>query len=96
MKDRSKGDDRGDSVGLPPAALAALEAGRKLDAVKSLRTQTGLALTEALERVEAYIASEPVLLAEFTRQRHAVRGRIRGLLLIAALLVVIAAWIVFG
>ena len=85
-----------DSFVLSATVLAALASGRKLDAVKALRTDTGLSLTDAVERVEAHISSTPALAAQFARQQEAMRGKLRGALLIAAALVVLAAWIVFG
>ncbi len=38
---------------LPPAALAALRAGRKIEAIKIVRTQTGADLTTAKAMVDA-------------------------------------------
>ena len=81
---------------LSATVLKELTSGRKLDAVKALRAETGLSLTDALERIEAHIASTPALARAFARQQGATRGKLRGALLIAVLLVAVAAWIVFG
>ncbi len=88
--------DYDDAPVLSATVLAALASGRKLDAVKALRTETGLSLTDAVARIEAHIASIPALAAEFARQQEAMRGKLRGALLVAAVLVALAAWIVFG
>ena len=85
-----------DAVVLSATVLAALNSGRKLDAVKALRTETGLSLTDALERIEAHIGAMPALATEYARQQEALRGKLRGALLSAAALVALAAWIVFG
>ena len=46
-------------------AIAALQAGNKIEAIKITRVETGLGLKEAKERVEAYIACDPVLQEQF-------------------------------
>lgn len=46
---------------LPAAALAALQAGNKLDAIKLLREQTGLDLTQAKTLIERYLADSESL-----------------------------------
>ena len=76
--------------------LAALRSGRKLEAIKALRSETGLSLNDAVARVTAHIASDPNLAAELARREVAMRGQLRGVLLVAVLLVGVAAWVVFG
>ena len=44
---------------LPPQALAALEAGNKIDAIKQLRLTTGLGLKEAKEWIDSYERGGP-------------------------------------
>lgn len=85
-----------DATALSPTVLAALASGRKLDAVKALRSETGLSLTDAVERIEVHIASIPALAAEFARQQEAMRGKLRGALVMAVALVALAAWIVLA
>jgi hypothetical protein len=46
---------------LPPKALAALQAGRKLEAIEHVRVATGMGLKEAKEWVEAYERSSATL-----------------------------------
>jgi len=46
-------------IALPADVIAALEANRKIDAIKLLRTQRGIGLKEAKEQVEAYLAQNP-------------------------------------
>lgn len=49
------------SAPLPQAALSALQQGRKIEAIKLVREAEGLGLKEAKDRVEAYVAGEPML-----------------------------------
>lgn len=56
---------------LSPEAIAAIKAGRKIEAIKLVREQQNLGLKEAKARVEAYIDSQPALKAEM--QASAVR-----------------------
>jgi ribosomal protein L7/L12 len=44
---------------LPEAAIAALDAGNKLEAIKIVREATGLGLKEAKEAVERYVPGDP-------------------------------------
>jgi hypothetical protein len=45
---------------LPPEVVAAIESGRRIDAVKLLRESRGLGLAEAKEAVDAYARSRGV------------------------------------
>ena len=88
--------EKSEAATLSAIVLGALASGRKLDAVKALRAETGLSLTDALERIDAHIAATPALATRFARQHDAMRGKLRRALLIAAALVAVAAWIVLG
>ena len=46
---------------LPAAAVAALTNGRKIEAIKIVRQESGLGLKQAKDLVEAYVASHPML-----------------------------------
>ena len=63
---------RAESVALPHGAAASVEeliaAGRKIEAIKRLRAQTGLGLKEAKDAVEA-IAQGTASVADFQRSR---------------------------
>jgi hypothetical protein len=76
--------------GLPEAAVAALRAGNKIEAIKIVRLQRGLNLKGAKDAVEAHLAAQPALAMQFA-SASAGGGR-RGLLLllgIAALCVLV-------
>jgi ribosomal protein L7/L12 len=45
---------------LPPEVLAALQAGRQVEAIKLLRQSTGLGLTEAKQLIDAHARGEPI------------------------------------
>ncbi len=81
---------------LSVAVRAHLEAGRKLDAIRTLRAETGLDLTSSLERVEAFIRADPTLAARHAARQAVLRGKARWVFMIAAALVLCAAWLVFG
>ena len=81
---------------LSATVLTALKSGRKLEAIKALRSETGLSLNDSVARVTAQIALDPNLAAELARREVAMRGQLRGVLLVAVLLVGVAAWVVFG
>lgn len=49
------------SKGLPAGAIAALHAGKKVQAIKIVRIEARVGLKEAMERVEAYLAQNPAL-----------------------------------
>ena len=63
------------------AVIAAIQRGRKIDAIKILRAETGLGLKEAKEAVEAHVARHPDLAAQLGASGESGVGR---LLLIGA------------
>lgn len=72
----------------PDAARAALEQGRKLEAVKLVREYRGTDLKEAKEQVDAFIAGQPHLQAKFAADYQATRrGCVLSLLIVIGLLV---------
>lgn len=48
---------------MPPAVIAALSQGKKIDAIKILREERGLGLKDAKEAVDRFVASDPSLRA---------------------------------
>ncbi len=52
------------AVGLPPLAVRALMKGQKIEAIKLMREERGVELTEAKEVVEEYIRSDPLIQIE--------------------------------
>ncbi len=60
---------------LPPEAIAALKKGYQIQAIKIVCEKNGCGLKEAKEKVDRYVASDPVmqLLAE-RRRREGDRG----------------------
>ena len=81
---------------LSPAVREHIAAGRKIDAIKTLRAETGLDLKSAVERVDAHIRSDPALAAADSARQVLLRQRARWVLLIAAGLVACAAALVFA
>ena len=57
-------DDRELATSLPAAAIAALDRGDKIVAIKIVRETTGLGLKEAKDAVERYVASDPPFSAQ--------------------------------
>lgn len=72
------------SAPLPQAALSALQQGRKIEAIKLVREAEGLGLKEAKDRVEAYVAGDPMLKERLAAESA---GGLRGCLIAVALLV---------
>ena len=72
---------------IPPSAVAALNAGRKVEAIRIVRESQGIGLKEAKELVESYVAlhSELQLRIEQRRSRGA-----RGVLMWALFLGILA------
>ena len=71
-------------VGLSPLAVSALMKGQKVGAIKIVREQRGLELTEAKEVVEEYIRSGPIIQAELKNVRRN-SSRFRWILLLIVL-----------
>jgi ribosomal protein L7/L12 len=68
-----------------------------VDAIKYVREAEGLGLMEAKQRVDAYVARDPVLKAQIAeRQAQMKRRLIKWALVVDALLVVAFAWYFFG
>ena len=70
----------------PPAAIAALSSGNKIEAIKIVRQEWGVDLKDAKDAVEAYIKTQPGLAA--TMQEAAAsskRGCVTWLLVLALL-----------
>lgn len=77
-------------IQLPSAAIAALERGSKIEAIKHVRESQGVGLKEAKEIVEAYIDGNP----DMRQRMHSANsasagGAIRLLLLLAAVAIII-------
>ena len=66
---------------LPPAAIAALQLGRQIEAIKIVREVQGLGLKEAKERVDRYVAKDPVLREQFAASQSTSKN---GCLLVSA------------
>jgi len=71
---------------LPPAAIAALHQGNKIEAIKIVRTERDLGLKEAKDAVEDYVRTQPSLQSAFANaQSESKRG---ALLWVAAVIAV--------
>ena len=75
---------------LPAAAIAALQEGRKIDAIRIVREERNLELKEAKDAVDAYVRSQPALQASLqSRQTQAMRGLLNWIAGIALALIVL-------
>ena len=54
---------------LPPEAVAALNEGRRIDAIRIVRERQGIDLEEARELVDGYVAVHPEIGAQLEQQR---------------------------
>jgi ribosomal protein L7/L12 len=78
---------------LPTAAIAALQEGNKIEAIKLVRAANGSGLKEANDLVHAYIRSQPSLQARFDAAAEKTK---RGcLFMVASAVALIAAVLVF-
>jgi hypothetical protein len=60
---------------LPLEAVTLLHEGRVIEAIKAVRQAEALGLREAKQRVDAYLANEPLLRAQLELQRRAARRK---------------------
>lgn len=89
--------DRPADFALPPAAIAAIARGARLEAIRELRAATGLGLRDASRVIANHIASSPALKLQYERQHAANRRRlIRWALVIDAVIVAAVFWWFFG
>ena len=71
------------SEALPPEAIAALQRGNKIEAIKLVREASKLDLKDAKDRVDAYVNNDPVLQQKFASAQAETRGSlVRWLILI--------------
>jgi len=61
---------------LPPEAVALLGESRLIDAIKVVRAAEGLGLKDAKNRVDAYLAQEPLLRVQIDTQQRAMRRKL--------------------
>lgn len=74
---------------LPPKAIAELQQGRKIEAIRIVREAHGIGLKEAKEAVEAYIQTQPALqLALEAKNKEAKTTLLRWLFVIALIIAV--------
>jgi ribosomal protein L7/L12 len=79
-----------DKQKLPEDALAALESGRKIAAIKSVRIHFNVGLKEAKEIVEEYIEADPQLKQRISvTNNNAAQSAFSGLLVIAVIVLLI-------
>ena len=77
-------------------AMAALREGRKIDAVKIVREETGLGLQAALTIVDAHLQEDSLLRLKVDALDAQRKRRAMPVLIVAVLLVLVAAYVVFG
>jgi hypothetical protein len=87
-------DRFGNSSTIPPAALTALSRGNLIEAIKITRQATGLGLKEAKDVVEAHLAQNPGLNAQYRNATASTRGPL--LWLVLAVVVVVIAGVVIA
>lgn len=76
---------------IPAEAIAALERGQLIQAIKSVRDATGLGLKESKELVESHLSRDTLLQERYRAARPSTNAF--GLLLIAMLIIV--AWLIY-
>ena len=80
---------------LPPAAVAALHQGNKIEAIKIVRQERGIGLKEAKDAVDLYVQGDPLLQGKFaTARAEGKRSCITWLTVLIAL--AIAGYYLFG
>jgi len=72
---------------LPSAAVAALQQGNKIEAIKIVRQERGIGLKEAKDAVEQYVQTDPLLQRKFAAARA---GSKRSCLLWLTILIALA------
>lgn len=70
---------------IPPQAVAALNAGRVLEAIKIVRETQGLGLKEAKELVDSYLVLHPELQLQIRQQRAQGKARLLAWVVLIAL-----------
>jgi hypothetical protein len=60
---------------LPLEAVTLLQEGRVIEAIKAVRQAEALGLRDAKQRVDAYLAREPLLRAQIELQQRAARRK---------------------
>jgi ribosomal protein L7/L12 len=90
--------ERDDTPALPAAAIVAINQGKTIEAVRIVREAApGRGLKEAKDRVDRYIARDPMLKAQFDLQRAGARGKlIKAVLIVDFLLAAAIIWYFFG
>ena len=72
------------SEALPPEAVAALQQGNKIEAIKLVREAQKLDLKDAKDKVDAYVKNDPVLQQKFASAQAETKGSlVRWLIIIA-------------
>lgn len=73
---------------IPPEAVVALQEGRTIDAIKIVREREKLDLKTAKDRVDQYIAGNPILRAQQEQARQSFRAKLLPIILITDTLIV--------
>jgi hypothetical protein len=90
-------DNRSVPGSLPAAAEAALSAGRMIEAIKILRTTEQLDLTQAKQRLDAYLAQNPDLRDRVQRMSREQRAKvIKWVLVLDGIIVLALVYWFFG
>jgi len=85
----------GNATQIPAGAIAALQNGNKIEAIKIVRMERNIGLKEAKDAVEAYVAAQPALQATMAAaQKQGAAGLLRWLIVLALLGIV--AWQFLG
>ena len=80
----------GDKAAFPAAAIAALQAGDKIGAIKIVRQERGTDLKDSKDIVEAYVRSQPALQAEVDAANKRTHGKLLNWLALLVLGAVLA------
>ncbi|MGH8315801.1 MAG: hypothetical protein ACRETU_11705 [Steroidobacterales bacterium] len=90
-------ENRSVPISLPAAAEAVLTAGRYIEAIKVLRTTEQLDLTQAKQRLDAYLTQNPDLRVRMERTSREMRGKIiKWVLVLDGIIVLVVLYWFFG
>ena len=81
------------SGSLPPAALQALQQGRRIEAIKIVRTEHNLGLKQAKEQVEHYMQQHPELLRQSRVAQTQQQGNVQRVMWVLGLLFLVGFWV---
>ncbi len=83
-----------DKIEIPSNAIAALEMGNKIEAIKIVRVAKGLGLKESKDLVEEYLQNDPALELRFKAKQS--QNNHSGKLLFILIVIGLIAYVIFS